>query len=340
MLDIFSSNAFGHVEMTGAINRLKRQYGLIGELGLFGGSGVRTTAVAIEEVADSLNLITSQPRGATPTYGEPVKRKVHSMVIPHRPHLDVIRPDDVQNVRAFGQDSGFETADSVMMKRLARAKRKHEQTLEYMRCKALEGILVDADGSTLLNLWSLLSKSRKEIDMLLGIATTNVIDKLEEALDHVESNAEGETINGFVGICGATFWSKLTAHAKVTAAFANWGGQSNLLGQDLRKGFPFCGITFVKYIGSATYVSPAGTSTTRQFVPPGDCLVVPLGTQDTFQERYAPANQMEYVNTVGVPYYARREMLPKGAGVEVHTESNILPYCTRPQVVVRLHSSN
>jgi len=60
-----------------------------------------------------------------------------------------------------------------------------------------------------------------------------------------------------------------------------------------------------------------------------------MGTQDTFRSYFAPADWMETVNTVGLSKYAK--VLPDRGGrwVELLSESNPLPLCLRPKVLVK-----
>jgi hypothetical protein len=340
ILDVFNSDAFSAISLSSAIQRLKVDYGLLQQMGIFAEQGVDTTSVALEEQSDVLNLLTSKPRGSEPTLNTTGKRKVHSMNVPHNPIVDRVLPSDVQNIRAFGSESSMEAvADKVAFK-LESMRRKLAITREYRRWKALEGTIVDADGATLLNLFTLLGKTRKEVDFVLGTAGTNIVAKIEEVLDHIEENAEGEMVSGYVAFCGKTFWDKLTNHSKVSEAWKNWDGRSNMLGIDKRTGFFFGGVTWIKHIGNAPYVDSTGASTTRAFVPDGDALILPQGTTSTFVGVNAPADMAAAVNTIGQAYYASSELLPHGKGVEIYAEANYLPYVTRPQLVVRAHSSN
>lgn len=340
MVDIFQTDAFSDVTLTLGINRLKRQYGTLQAMGIFREEGVPTTSVAIEEQGDVLNLLPTRPRGSEPVQNQTGKRKVHQVAIPHNPLQDTVVPADIQGVRAFASETQLDTASRKIVMKLASQRRKHEITREFRQWKALEGLIIDADGDTLLDLYALLGKTRKAVDFVLGTASTNVNDKIEEILDHMDDEAEGETIDGAVAFCGATFWSKLINHDKVKRAFDNWNSRSNMLGEDLRRGFPFGGVTWVKHIGKATWVQADGTTATRLFVPAADALVIPRGTNDTFLAYNAPGDFMDTVNTDGLPFYARSEERKFGKGVDLYTESNHMPIVTRPQLVVRAHTSN
>lgn len=341
MLDIFESDAFSTVSLTVAINRLKPQFNLLGDLDLFPENGVETTVVAIEDQGDVLNLLSTVPRGAPSIQNTTGKRKVYQISIPHNPLEDVVLPRDVQNLRRFGGEVDLETSENKVIAKLASMRRKHEVTKEWRRAKALEGIIYDADGSTvLLDGYTLLGKTRKEVDFKLGTTNTKVTAKINEAQDHIETNAEGEVVTGLLGLCSSTFFDKLISHSKVEAAHANWEGRSNMLGADLRAGFPYGGVLWRKYIGSATNVNAAGAATSRKFITEGDALLLPLGTTSTFLAVNAPGDMMEAVNTIGLPYYASSELRKHGKGVDLYTESNYMPYVTRPQLVVRCYSSD
>lgn len=341
MLDIFESDAFSTVSLTAAINRLKPQFGMIGDMGLFREQGVSTTTVAIEDQGDVLNLLSTVERGGPSIQNTTGKRKVYQVLIPHNPLEDVVLPSDVQDLRAFGQEMGLEMVEDKVLFKLASMRRKHEITKEWRRAKALEGTIVDADGSTvLLNLYTLLGKSRKEVDFKLGTTTTKVTNKITEAKRHIEDNSEGEIITDYVGLASPTFMDKLVSHSKVEAAHANWEGRSNLLGADLRAGFRFGGVLWREYSGAANNVDAAGSVTSRKFITDGDALIVPMGTMDTFLAVNGPGDMNEAVNTVGLPFYASSEPRKHGKGVELYTESNFMPYVTRPQLVVRCHSSD
>ena len=340
MINIFESDAFSAVTLTLGINRLQRQYGLLQEIGLFREEGVPTVSVALEDQGDVLNLLPTRARGAEPVANKTGKRKVYQIAIPHNPLEDVVLPSDVQGVRAFGSESQLETASAKIAMKLAAMRRKHEITREFRQWKALEGSIIDADGTELLDTYDLLGKTRKEVDFVLGTAGTKVVDKIEEVLDHMDTEAEGETISGAVAFCGKTFWSKLVDHDKVKRAFDNWNGRSNMLGEDLRMGFPFAGVTWMKHIGKATYVDSDGATQTRQFVPDADALIVPRGTNDTFVAYNAPGDFLDSANEIGLPFYARSEPRKYNKGADVYTESNHMPVVSRPQLVVRAHTSD
>jgi hypothetical protein len=139
--------------------------------------------------------------------------------------------------------------------------------------------------------------------------------------------------NGVRCLCDETFFDALISHDNVEKFYLNHAKAVELSGSgaDPRKGFSFGGITFEEYRGKAT--DPT-TGSSRSFIAAGYAHFFPVGTQDTFKVNYGPAEYMETVNTFGVPMYAKQVMDPSGKYVDILTESNPLPLCRRPGVLV------
>jgi hypothetical protein len=77
----------------------------------------------------------------------------------------------------------------------------------------------------------------------------------------------------------------------------------------------------------------------RRFIEPGEGQAFPEGTLDTFATYFAPADFNETVNTLGQPLYAKQEPRDFGRGTDLHTQSNPLPMCHRPSLLVKVVAS-
>ncbi|MGE0723967.1 MAG: major capsid protein [Alphaproteobacteria bacterium] len=334
----FDAGGFSLAEMTEAINLLPNRYGRVGQLGIFRDEGVTQRQIVIEEHDGTLSLLPSVPPGGPPTLANRDARRQRSFVVPHIPHDDVILPQDVQGIRAFGATDAADPLAHLMERRLARMRMKHGQTLEFMRVNALRGQLRDGAGSVLYDWHAEFGISQKTVDFALGSAGTEVQEKCREVVRHVETNLRGETMTGVHALVSAEFWDKLVKHASVKDAYryyaATQGGQP--LREDVRRGFPFAGVVFEEYSATVTL----STGAAERLVPANDGIAVPLGTGDAFVTCYAPANMIEAANTVGLPLYARQVARADGRGIDLLTESNPLPVVRRPALTVRIHSSN
>ena len=75
------------------------------------------------------------------------------------------------------------------------------------------------------------------------------------------------------------------------------------------------------------------------FIAAGEAHAFPVGTIDTFGTYVAPADFNETVNTLGQPLYAKQDSRKFERGTDLHTQSNPLPMCHRPGVLVKLTMS-
>lgn len=327
----FMGSAFNMIALTDAINILPNTYGRAESLGVFKTKSTRFRHIAIEEKNGVLNLLPTQLPGAPATVGVRGKRTVRTFTIPHIPHEDVVLPEEVQGIRAFGSENDTAALADVLTDHLQSMRNKHAITLEHLRMGALKGKILDADGSTLYDLFEEFGIAEKTITFALGTATTDVKAKCLEAIRHIEDNLRGEYMTGVHALVSSEFYDALTSHAKVKEAYERWQ-EGAALRNDMRSGFTFGGITFEEYRGQAT--DPDGN--VRRFIASSQGHAFPMGTLESFVTYFAPADFNETVNTLGRPLYAKQEPRRFDRGTDLHTQSNPLPMCLRPGVLVKL----
>lgn len=336
MQNPFETPGFSMASLTAAINLLPNRYGRLEQLNLFPAKPVRTRQIIVEEYAGKLSLLPTRPAGSPGTVGERGQRRVRSFVIPHIPHDDVVLPEEVQGLRAFGSETEMEAIGGVMARHLDTMRNKHAITLEHLRMGALKGQILDADGSLLVDLFQEFQiGAQTSISFDLGNASTNVKKKCYDLLRRIEDGMRGEFSTGVHVLCSPEFFEQFTTNGKVEAAYARWMEGAVLIG-DMRAAFSFAGITFEEYRGQANYLKADGTTETRRFIAAGEAHAFPTGTVDTFATYFAPADFNETVNTLGQPLYAKQEPRKFDRGTDLHTQSNPLPMCHRPSTLVKL----
>jgi hypothetical protein len=336
MLNPFeNSDAFNMVSMTQAINILPNNYGRIRELGIFIGEPVTTRSIVVEEYNGILNLLPTLPPGSPGTQNKMGKRTVRSFTVPHIPHDDDIRPEEYQGIRAFGESNVEASLAQIMSNHLQAMRNKHAITLEHLRIGALKGIILDADASILYNLYTEFGITAKTVFFALSNTATDVPSKCREVVRHIEDNLMGEVMTEVKCLVSAEFFDALIAHTSVKALYTGHVAAVNVLGGDPRKDFRLGGIAFEEYRGVATDMNGAS----RRFIASGEGHAFPMGTQNTFKTILSPADFVETVGTLGIELYAKQEMKKFGRGIEVHTQSNPLPICKRPAVLVKVSSA-
>ena len=325
MLNPFNTDAFNMVSLTNAINILPNNYGRVRELGVFTDKGITTRTAIVEEMNGVLNLLSTAPVGAPGQTNRVGKRKVRAFSVPHIPLNDVILASEFESIREFGTENQVQTLATVVNNHMQTAKNKYAITVEYLRMGALKGIILDADGSLLYNLYTEFGIDQHYVDFDLSNAATDVRAKCMQVVRIMEDNLHGEVMTQPRALVSATFFDALTSHPTVKATFDNTSLAAQMLGGDIRKGFTYGGIIFEEYRGVAT----DATGTPRKFIADDEGHCYPQGTMDTFKTIFSPADFIETVNTFGLPLYAKQEIRDFNRGIDLHMQSNPLPMCTR-----------
>jgi len=346
MSDPFNNPAFNSTSLSASINIIPNNYGRIDSMSLMPVKGSRLRTILVEERNGVLNLLPTASVGAPSSVGTASKRTARSFTIPHIPHDDFILPEDVQGLRAFGSENRLETVANLMAERLQTMRNKHAITLENLRMGALQGIIKDADGSVIYDLFTEFgignvtgftnakanAGKRLQMNIQLGTTTTNVKKLVLDVKRHIEANLLGENASGILVLCSPGYFDALTTHAKVESDFARFQSGAALR-DDMRTQFVYGGVTFEEYSGAVT--DAAGNITT--FIPANEAIAFPLGTSQTFATHVAPADFNETANTVGQLLYAKQQPRDFARGWDLHTQSNPLPLCHRPATLVRLY---
>ena len=326
-LDIFKDDAFGLVSMTKAINEQPYVPGRLGELGLFAEEGITTTTVAVEKLGDTLSLVPAAERGSPAHNVKADKRSLVDFRAVHLPQTATILADEVLGVRAFGSESELQTVQGVVNKRLGKMRSRLDATMEYQRIGAIKGQILDADGTTVLtDIFAKFGLSQQTKIMALGTGTTKVRTKINEAKRLMEDALGNAMYRGARVLCSASFFDAFSTHDNVEKFFLNWQAAADMRG-DKRTGFLFGDVFWEEYRGKVGGVD---------FIADGEAYLIPEGVPDLFVTNFAPADYVETVSTVGLPYYAKQELLRMGKGVEIEAQSNPISLCTRPRACIKL----
>jgi hypothetical protein len=337
MLDPFKGDGYSLTSLTQAVNKLPNRFGRLQELNLMPFVGVTTRTITLEEKNGVLTMVPIKPWGSPGTQNISGKRKERTFAIPHMPMEDSILASDVQGVRSFGTENEAQAFNQKVQEKLQEMRDKIDQTLEWRRFGALKGVIYDADASTVIyNLYTEFSINQKTVDFALGTTTTDVRAKCLEVKRHIEDNLFGERMTGIRVLVSPEFYDKLTGHTTVKATFANWQAAQERLGGDQRGGFEYGGLIFEEYRAQTS----GSDGALKRYIAANDGHAFPEGTVNTFKTHAAPADFVETVNTIGLPFYAKMEPMKFGRGMDVHVQSNVLPLCARPEVLVRVYSSN
>jgi hypothetical protein len=326
MLDVFKSDAFGFTELVAAINKIPYVPTKIGSMGLFQDEGIYTLSASIEMQNGVLTLVQTSPRGSPGPAKNPEKRTLRDFRPVHMSQRASVMADEVLGIRVFGSQTETEVASSLLARKLAIIRRDMDLTHEWQRMGALKGIVLDADGSSVLyNFFTEFGVSQQTLNMALTTDATKVRGKCVALERLVEDTLGGVQMDGITALCSKEFFDALVDHPAVVETFKYTDGAP--LRTNQRMSFEYGGVMFTEYRGSVN-----GT----RFIASGEAYAFPTGVPDLFKSVYAPADYMDAVGSQGVPFYAMPEDMDFKRGVHYEAQSNPLHICTRPDAVIKL----
>lgn len=336
--DVFNSSAFSMVSLSTVVNKNPYKPGYLGSLGLFTPRPIRTTAAAIEQKDGVLGLIQTTPRGAPIAEGTREKSTILRVDTVRIAKGHTITADEVQNVRAFGTESELQGVQNLVADRLNGPTgliAQVEYTWENMRLGAVQGIVMDADGTSTLHNWYTLTGQAQpsEIDFDLDNASpaSGAVRKLCNQVTRGVQRALGSLWmpgSSLIGLCGDAFWDDLTAHSEVRQTYLNYVAAAELRTGNAFGAFSYGGITWVNYRGSDDNSTVAIGTDKVKFVP--------NNVPGLFEMALAPSESLTYANTPGQALYSMLIMDDKREfWVRPEVYSYPLFVCTRPGALYR-----
>lgn len=329
--NVFESDGFGLISLSGEIDRTDYQPGFIGSLGLFTPEPVTNSTVWIDERDASLSLIGTSPRGAAPEELVKDDRKMRSFKVPRITKGATISAAEVAGIRAFGSETEQERVMIEYQRRLKRIRQDIELTQEHMRLGALQGKLLDADGSTVI--YDYFTEfgiaEPAPVSFELDVATTDVAGIARNLSRSMARSSRGAMGMGASvhALCGDAFYDALIAHDQVRETYLNWSAASDLRNQAAFGSFTYGGITWHNYRGTDDNSTVA--------IDPDESKFFPMGAQDVFSHVMAPADEfMPYVGAPGQNVYAMNIVdRDRQAWTRVEGYSYPLMMCKRPEVL-------
>lgn len=335
-MDIFKSSAFSTVSLTEALNNVPFQPSFLRGLNIFTPKPVRTIGVSIEEKNGTLSLIQTSERGAPLAEADREKRKMRDFRTVRIAKHDVLRADEIQSIRAFGSETELMQAVDEINQRMngpTGLMRDIELTWENMMLGAVQGIVTDADASTIYDYFSefgIVAATEINFDLAAASPASGAVrKKCSQVVRQMQKAAAGGWVPGrtyVMALCGDAFWDDLTAHSEVRQTYLNTQEAKDLRGGLAYESFNYGGITWVNYRGTDDGSTVA--------INTDKCKFFPVNGNGVFQMAYSPGESFDYANTPGLPVYGM--VIPdekRNMFVDLEVYSYPLPICTRPAML-------
>lgn len=334
-MDVFQDDAFSMVSMTAAVEKTPYVPQFLGSLNIFEPRPVPTTHVSIEKRDNTLALIQTTERGAPLAEWNTDKRDIRNFNTVRLAKGDTLYAHEIQNIRAFGEETELMGVQAEVMRRNMRIRQDMELTHENMRLGAIQGIVLDADATTIRNWyteWSIVQAT--EIDFELDDASTLVRGKCQTVVRAMMRAAKGAwtPATQVHGLCSDEFFDALIDHAKVRDTYTAWAAAQDLRQDMSFRTFPYGGIFFHNYRGTDDESTVAVAANKAKFFP--------VNAPGVFQVAYSPAETFDFANTPGREVYGMT--IPdrdRNAWVRVEQYSYPLYICTRPEMLQRAKKS-
>lgn len=331
-LDVFSGNAFSMQELTASLLERPHVPMRLEQLGIFDARGVRTKKVSVEKKGSALSLVQTTPRGGPAVQGSKVLGQIIDLPTHRLAVDDPIFADEVQDVRSFGSESNLKSLQEEVLERAEQTSNSFVATEEFHRIGAVKGLILDADGSTLINLFTEFGvTAQSEVGLNISAVAAGGLRKAiaQNIIRPIETELGGLSFTGIHVMASSQFMDDLYAHVDVRDHLKGFPeGARRLESNTVRQILDFGGVVFEEYRGQVG---------ATKYVADDKAHAFPLGVPGNFLTRYAPPEWFPTVNTVGLPRYVR---MMDGDDPEtsriLRTQAHVLHICTRPRTLIPL----
>ena len=217
---------FDCTEMTAAVNKLPARPFFFKPL--FEVKGVKTTTVSLDIRKGRIVLIGDSERNTAPESlaGRGAKREWKHLSCAHLAQMDTLAPEDLQDVRAFGSTEPISVA-AVYNDKMQQLKDNLAATMEFHRLGAIKGVVLDADGTTVLHdIFNTFGATKKTLDISFPKTAADdanpILTSILKAKRHVEAAMGGTPFDHIECIIGSDAYDMLTSHKLVREYFERW----------------------------------------------------------------------------------------------------------------------
>lgn len=331
--DAFNDAAFSVSSMLRAIDKLPYVPSGLDELIGFEPEPVNTDTVQLEFRNGQLNLINTTLRGAPIEMGTEPAKAIRQFKLPRIAKGDQIFAHQIANLRPYDGEGEVETLQKVLARKQAQLITDLEGTEELHRLGAINGVVLNPNGSTIIDLYA-----------EFGIAQPNVIDldldnadpqpgKLRRDIDElivtpIETASQAGNAPNFRirALCSAGFFNRLVTHPDVEKTYLNYVAAAELRGMKRYEPFEFAGVDWIRYRGNA-----------QIGVTASQCKIFPTGVPGMFRHVMGPNNeQFETMHQLGRRYYpllVRDQQRDQWVQPEIYSYPGFLNM--RPDLVLR-----
>lgn len=341
ILDIFHQEEFQATQMTELVEDIDYVPYEIDAMGVFETEYLRTTTVTFYQRQGQLVRVPTTERG-TPEPTRPRNGAILKQIEGHRlAERDTVRASEVQNLLApqLPQATRLANAQELVAERQATLVDDINYTKEFHRLGALQGVVYDADGTTILDDWFDLWGITRPTDITFDFAAFKALEDQGDLRGLIEGQVVTPMMRALKrrrrpgtevhSLCGDDFWTALSSSPAYERTMLTDAMRQALNNDRSWETITMGGVTFHHYFGSDDKALE---------IADNEAIFFPMGAKDVFKEYYLPGEGMNDINQKGLELYSvtspdyRPNLME---WVDIYVKSYPVYACLCPQALFR-----
>jgi hypothetical protein len=256
-----------------------------------------------------------------------------------------IRPTDLKRTRKAGTESDLERVETLINEDLAGMRTSfallNERAIAHLITTGTS--YVPNGTAPVYDFYAeyagLTAATRPVVYFDLSNASAYPAEAGEDARALINDNLlDGQTVGGYICLCGKNFFKSRVRHPKEEQAVVD---RSGAMGQDpLQKRLADYSQQYRMYMGAddVLYVQYNASIGGSPLIADNEAYMIPAETMGLIKRVYAPAETMQYVDTIAQREYAWR-MDDEFTGTHLFMESNSGLFLVNPLSVIKCSSA-
>lgn len=345
-LDILRNDTFSYINLQRMAGNTTYVPQTLGQMQLFTPQPIIGEIVHLYEEDSTIRLVPTTERGTPDIRNLRDVGRLRALKTTRLAQVDSVRAAELLGIAniSLGEAIRVRNAVNLLTKRTARMKNNLEYTKELHRFGAIQGKLLDADGTTVIadffDVFGLSQPALVNVNFstipeaqLLQFFQDNFVRPITIALQDGGRATPGMYI---ACICGDGWWAKLMTHPGfrriyelVLQANAEAAARNQLTKPNMWMTVDFAGIRWINYMG---------TRNNAIAVPLQEARFFPVGAQDVFNVYWGSGETLLDADQEGRPEYLYiqpdvRSQMPQF--MDAFLRSYPLYACTFPKALMR-----
>lgn len=308
-LDIFRNDAFSYTSLQRVVDNAPFVPTMLGQMQLFTPKPIDTEEVLLYEKDGGFALIPTTERGSPDTQQIRRQGRLRGLKTVRLSKKDTIRASELTGIAsaAFPEAIRVRNAAQMVLDRTSQLKTDLEATKEFHRLGALQGLLLDADGTSVIEnyfeAYGVPDPTVVEIDFATLTESEALMYFQETFFQPMVAVLKNRvTPNMRIGaLCGDEFWGKLMRNAAFRKIYELMlqGRQIAMEQNPLARP----NLWETVYFGGIYWTHFQGATNGEIAIEPDEATLFPIGAKDVFNVYWSPGETFFDATDLGKPEY-------------------------------------